>query len=223
MLRIGDKTPPPHLSEFTSLAARSADQPVPIPRTLPAYAPKPSQPRYTDSSVYPYLETNVDALPMQFSQEPIPVERSEASIAVHGPETPFRHWHVLRRYVEGLVNRQGYQDLVSYNTTVELVEKVGKEWKVVLRREGEKTDYWWVEWFDAVVVASGHYYVPYIPQIEGLEEFERRRPGSVIHSKQYRGRETFKGKVYISTHPAPPPSITSLPIRASTNFSTSSA
>lgn len=148
-----------------------------------------------ESSVYSYLETNIDIYPMQFSQEPISEAASEASIRLHGKDTPFRHWQVMKRYIEGLVNRRGYQDLVSYDTTVERAEKVGNEWKLTLRKSGEKTDYWWVEWFDAVVVASGHYSVPYVPHIEGLAEWAKRKPGSVIHSKQFRGRDDFKGKV----------------------------
>lgn len=132
---------------------------------------------------------------MQFSQEPIPEERSPASISQHGPDTPFRHWHVMRRYVRGLLDRNGYGDLVSYNTTVENVQKIGDQWKVTLRKSGVSSDYWWAEYFDAVVVASGHYWVPYIPAIEGLEAFEKLRPGSVLHSKHFRGRDGLKGKV----------------------------
>jgi hypothetical protein len=132
---------------------------------------------------------------MQFSKEPIPVERSELSIANHGPDTPFRKWDVIQRYVQGLVDRNGYGDFVSYETTVEKVEKIGTEWKVILRKNGTHRDYWWVEWFDAVVVASGHFWVPYIPAIDGLEQFEKVRPGSIIHSKHFRGRKQFVGKV----------------------------
>lgn len=144
--------------------------------------------------MYPYLETNIDFLPMQFSQEPIPEERSELSISRHGHDTPFRKWDVIQRYIQGLVERRGYRDWISYDTTVERVEKVGAEWKVILRKDGEQSDYWWIEWFDAVVVASGHYWVPYIPLVEGLEEFEKARPGSVLHSKHFRGREAFTDK-----------------------------
>ncbi|SPO03686.1 related to monooxygenase [Cephalotrichum gorgonifer] len=192
---IGDtERPPPVTADLASLADRTADKPIPIPAKLPARTPKIDQPRFAESSVYPYLETNVESVPMEFTQEPIPTERSERSIAVHGPETPFRHWKVLRQYVQSLVQRRGYEDFVSYNTTVELAEKVGSEWKLTLRQEGKESDYWWVEWFDAVVVASGHYTVPYIPHIKGLEAFEKSRPGSVLHSKQFRGREQFQGK-----------------------------
>lgn len=101
----------------------------------------------------------------------------------------------MRRYVKGLLDRNGYGDLVSYNTTVENVGKIGDQWKVTLRKSGASSDYWWVEYFDAVVVASGHYWVPYIPAIEGLEAFEKLRPGSVLHSKHFRGRDSLKGKV----------------------------
>lgn len=183
------------MSDLASLASRAADPTLTIPEVLPAYTPKSSQPRFTESSVYPYLETNVDALAMSFSQEPISDKRSQRSIDVHGPDTPFRHWTVLKQYVEGLLQRRGYEDLVSYSTSVELAEKVGSEWKVTLRKEGKDQDYWWVEWFDAVVVASGHYSVPYIPAIEGLEQFEKSRPGSVQHSKHFRGRDLYQGKV----------------------------
>lgn len=131
---------------------------------------------------------------MEFSEEAIPDERSALSILRHGTDTPFRKWDVIQGYIASLVDRKGYNDLVSYNTTVELVEKVGAEWKVTLRKDGEHSDYWWVEWFDAVVVASGHYWVPYIPQIAGLEDFETARPGSILHSKHFRGRDQFKNK-----------------------------
>ncbi|KAL2112240.1 hypothetical protein VUR80DRAFT_8195 [Thermomyces stellatus] len=191
---IGDTERPPVVSDLASLAARNADKPLPIPAKLPTQAPKVDQPRFAESSIYPYLETNIDSVPMEFTQEPIPEERTERSIAVHGPDTPFRHWDVMRRYIKGLVERRGYEDYVSYNTTVELAEKVGSEWKLTLRRDGKQSDYWWVEWFDAVVVASGHYSVPYIPAIKGLDAFEKARPGSVLHSKQFRGKNEYQGK-----------------------------
>ncbi|KAK0639383.1 hypothetical protein B0T16DRAFT_463066 [Cercophora newfieldiana] len=176
--RIGDTSRPPTISDLSILANRTADPPIPIPENLPAQTPKLDQPRFAESSVYPYLETNVDNTAMEFTQESIPEERSEWSIATHGPNTPFRHWKVMRQYVSSLLERNGYQDFVSYNTIVERVEKVGAEWK----------------WFDAVVVVSGYYWVPYIPAIEGLEQFEKSRPGSVLHSKHFRGRDLFRGK-----------------------------
>lgn len=192
--RIADKKAPPPLQNLRALSTRSADPPLEPPSKLPAQTPKSSRPRFAESSIYPYLETNVAASPMSFSQEPIPETRSEWSTKVHGHDTPFRHWTVMQQYISSLVQRRGYQDYVEYNTAVERVEKTGNEWRVTLRKDGEKSDYWWEESFDAVVVASGHYGVPYIPHIEGLEEFEKQRPGSVLHSKMFRGREAHRGK-----------------------------
>lgn len=101
----------------------------------------------------------------------------------------------MRQYIQSLVKRRSYGDPASYRTTVELAEKTGSEWKLDLRDEGEQKDYWWVEWFDAVVVVSGHYSVPYIPAIQGLKKMEKVRPGSVVHSKHFCGRGLYKHKV----------------------------
>jgi cation diffusion facilitator CzcD-associated flavoprotein CzcO len=135
---------------------------------------------------------------MSFSQEPIPTERSQLSISRHGEDTPFRHHSTVRKYIVGLVNRNGYDDLVSYHTVVELAEKIDDEWRLVLRKESDSgEDEWWEERFDAVVVASGHYHVPYIPKVDGLADLEKARTGSVKHSKMYRGRDAYRGKVSI--------------------------
>jgi cation diffusion facilitator CzcD-associated flavoprotein CzcO len=164
---------------------------------LPAYTARDKDHNgYTETSVYPALETNIDASIMEFSQEPIAGVKSALSVSRHGKDTPFRHHSVIQQYVEGLLKRNGYEDFVEYSTNVEKVEKLGSgKWRLVLRREGRERDYWWIEEFDAVVVASGHYSVPFVPFIEGLEEFDRVYPGSVVHSKGYRGPEKYRNKV----------------------------
>lgn len=49
--------------------------------------------------------------------------------------------------------------------------------------------------FDAVVVASGHYHAPRIPDIPGLPEAKARWPSRIFHSKRYRRPDSFAGKV----------------------------
>lgn len=160
-----------------------------------------SRDRFTDSPVYPGLETNVDAGAMSFSQEPIPAVRSQWSIERHGLDTPFRHHSVIRQYIEDLFVHKGYHGLVEYNTTVERAVKnpSSQKWVLTLRRTEQHADNpfdnWWDEIFDAVVVASGHYAVPYIPAIPGLKEFAARYPRSVEHTKHYRGPAKYRGKV----------------------------
>ncbi|KAJ5372486.1 hypothetical protein N7517_004492 [Penicillium concentricum] len=195
---------PPQQFDFDGLAARTADAPLKIPEHLPCRTPVVSQDRFMDSPVYPTLETNVNAGAMSFSQEEIPEVRSQWSIERHGADTPFRHHSVIRKYIEDLFNRNGYQDLVQYNTTVEraIKDPSTQKWVLTFRRtevvDGAKSDYWWSEEYDAVVVASGHYAVPFIPVIPGLKEFAARYPGSVQHTKHYRGPEKYQGKKVIT-------------------------
>ena len=48
--------------------------------------------------------------------------------------------------------------------------------------------------YDAVVVASGHFSVPFIPPIKGIEEWSSADRGSVMHSKAYRKPAPFADK-----------------------------
>lgn len=135
---------------------------------------------------------------MSFSQEPFPAERTALNISRHGADSPFRHWKVVGKWVESLFDRKGYNDLVSYSSSVELIQKdetTGK-WKVTIRQalENGTHDKWWTESFDAIVVASGHYFVPWIPAIPGLKDLERNFPGTVDHSKAWRGPEKYRSK-----------------------------
>ena len=48
--------------------------------------------------------------------------------------------------------------------------------------------------FGAVLVANGHFNVPYIPSIAGIEAWNKAYPGSILHSKFYRAPERYSGK-----------------------------
>ncbi|KAJ5665234.1 uncharacterized protein N7477_007682 [Penicillium maclennaniae] len=48
--------------------------------------------------------------------------------------------------------------------------------------------------YDAVVVASGHFTVPYLPDILGIQCWDKTYPGSISHSKFYDSPEAFRGK-----------------------------
>lgn len=168
------------------------DPPLIPPASFPAKTEKCDQNRYDSTPIYSYLETNIDAHVMEFTQEPIPDQPTPESIARFGPNTPFRHHSVIQKYVEGLFERNDYQAHVEYNVTVESVVKQGKEWVLTLRRSELEHDFWWQEHFDAVAVCSGHYSVPFIPDIPGLSEMASLYPGSVEHTKSFRHREDYR-------------------------------
>ncbi|UNI18977.1 monooxygenase [Purpureocillium takamizusanense] len=51
--------------------------------------------------------------------------------------------------------------------------------------------------FDAVVVANGHYSVPFIPGMANMPQFQETYPSIITHSKQYRAASEFKDKKVI--------------------------
>ncbi|KAK0947568.1 monooxygenase [Friedmanniomyces endolithicus] len=53
------------------------------------------------------------------------------------------------------------------------------------------------EIFDAVVVANGHFNIPYIPEVQGMEEWSAAYPGSISHSKLYRTPDQYAEKKVI--------------------------
>lgn len=137
---------------------------------------------------------------MSFTQEPIPEVLSKRTLEQYGGKAPFRHREVIREWVENIFLDKGHQNLIEFNTTVEHVEKKGEEWVLTLRKilPGSIKNYWWQEVFDALVVASGHYSLPYIPNIPGIVEYEAKFPGRIRHSKHFRSTDDFKGKVRFS-------------------------
>jgi cation diffusion facilitator CzcD-associated flavoprotein CzcO len=51
--------------------------------------------------------------------------------------------------------------------------------------------------YDAVIVANGHFIVPYVPSIPDIEAWNKSYPGLITHSKYYRRPEEFTGKKVI--------------------------
>lgn len=80
----------------------------------------------------------------------------------YGPFPP--HW-VPRQYIANYFSQHRTDSLLVLNTTVEDVSKLPDDrWRLTLRRYDavKHVDAWWQEEFDAVVIANGHYAVPYV-------------------------------------------------------------
>jgi cation diffusion facilitator CzcD-associated flavoprotein CzcO len=89
------------------------------------------------------------------------------------------------------------QDLVQYCTQVTNIAPVDSNntpspWRVTRRNLLTNSDT--TEEFDAVIVANGHFIVPYIPDIPGIKKWNTQHPGRISHSKYYRRPEEFAGK-----------------------------
>ncbi|KAI2621700.1 FAD/NAD(P)-binding domain-containing protein [Hypoxylon sp. NC1633] len=192
---------PTGIPSLRALASGDADVavPVPPPQHLPTVTALSDevnghQRRFSDTALHEHLHSNITPALMSYTQEPFPGTLSARTLADHGPGAPFRHHAIIRDWVEGIFSRGGHESLLSLSTTVERAEKLGGEWVLTLRKEELGRNYWWRETFDALVVATGHYNVPWFPSIPGLLEYDERFPGKILHSKHFRTAAKFKGK-----------------------------
>ncbi|KAK6071113.1 Thiol-specific monooxygenase 6 [Seiridium cupressi] len=107
---------------------------------------------------------------------------------------------LIDQYLRGLALHTGVQDHIVFDTNVDNISKdsgLGR-WIVntrTLRKTGPDFEFLGRKWeFDAVIVASGHYHEPKIPDIPGLKEWKERYPENISHSKRYRSPEKFRDK-----------------------------
>ncbi|KAF1918818.1 hypothetical protein BDU57DRAFT_511568 [Ampelomyces quisqualis] len=87
------------------------------------------------------------------------------------------------------------QHLVEYRTQVVNAEPTSNSphssWRVRVRHletsEEQESN------FDALIVANGHFIVPFIPDIRDIRDWNTKHAGRIHHSKYYRRPEDYKG------------------------------
>ncbi|KAI0121389.1 hypothetical protein BJ170DRAFT_644688 [Xylariales sp. AK1849] len=187
---IHDPDPQPALPVHPGRLPPEIDPPLNIPNTLPCVVPPSQQERYAQTPVYESLTTNVPDVAMSFSDERF----------AYGPFVP--HF-IPRQYIEHYCSTHTVDPLLVLNTTVEDVSKIpraaengGERWKLTLRKYDptRHVDIWWEDTFDAVILANGHYAVPYVPGVTGLDDYINKFPGRVVHSKYYRSPLVYSAK-----------------------------
>ena len=138
------------------------------------------------SPLYDRLETNIPRGLMGFSDLDWPRDR---------PLFP-THDQVLE-YIEEYA--KDVEHLVSVGTqVVDARQEKGHRWRVKTQQvTPEENAAVSEETFDAVAVASGHFDVPYIPPVSGMEEWNKAYPEVITHSKFYRKPEDYAGRKVI--------------------------
>lgn len=137
------------------------------------------------------------------------------------PGTPdFVNHRVLEKYIQDTSRKSHVDQVTRYGARVTSVRKDGAAWHITwstltkdpvsgnLREKFEDAvrsswtqleslmaDMMSFKRFDAVVVASGHYHAPRVPDIPGLADSKARWPANIQHSKAYRNPAGFEGKV----------------------------
>jgi len=97
---------------------------------------------------------------------------------------------VLFDYIEGRVNKAGVRDWIRFSTTVRFVRYDPATEQFTVTAHDLKNDRMYDEVFDNVVVASGHFSTPNVPEFPGFSSFG----GRVLHAHDFRDAVEFKGK-----------------------------
>lgn len=134
--------------------------------------------------MYDQLETNLPHILMNFSDKSFP-----ADIQLFPPR------QAVLRYIEDYGSE--IKHLVRFGTQAVRLE---------LRTESEGQDVWTLTYkntvsgettvaeYDAVALANGHFAVPSLPAVTGMEQWQRSYPESIKHAKYYRNAEHFADK-----------------------------
>ncbi len=97
---------------------------------------------------------------------------------------------VLWDYIKGRVEKAKVRKWVRFNTPVRMVNWDEKKKKFQVTAQSLAKDRMYTEDFDYVVVASGHFSTPNVPEFEGIRSFN----GRVMHAHDFRDALEFKGK-----------------------------
>lgn len=97
---------------------------------------------------------------------------------------------VLFDYIEGRVKKAGVRDWIRFSTTVRFVDYDAGTEKFTVTVHDLVQDRMYEEVFDNVIVCSGHFSTPNVPEFPGFTTFN----GRVLHAHDFRDAVEFKGK-----------------------------
>ncbi|CZR56739.1 related to flavin-containing monooxygenase [Phialocephala subalpina] len=165
---------------------------VPVPQTTPRVPPeKPIWPKGATAPIfsnpmYERLNTNIPKNLMQFSDQDFPSESLLYPTREDVQEYLIKYSHEIRH-------------LISFSTQVEdiTLTKMEDQDRWTLLAKSTITEEKSHKEYDAIVVASGHYSVPWIPNVPGIAEFNTAYPSVISHSKIYRSPDSFADKKVI--------------------------
>ncbi|MYK32433.1 MAG: NAD(P)/FAD-dependent oxidoreductase, partial [Boseongicola sp. SB0670_bin_30] len=133
-------------------------------------------------SMYRYLWSNGPKEGLEFADYTFE-EHFGKPIASYPPRS------VLFDYIKGRVEKAGVRGQIRFNTIVRDVRTLdGGGFEVTARDEAADSEV--REAFDHVVVATGHFSVPNVPEYPGFETFN----GRILHAHDFRAAREFAGQ-----------------------------
>jgi len=96
----------------------------------------------------------------------------------------------FRQYILARAEKSGVKRFIRFNHVVRYVEYDTQQSLFTMRTQDLITGKENVDQFDYVVVATGHFSFPNVPEVEGIQQF----PGRIIHSHDFRNGQEFAGQ-----------------------------
>lgn len=134
-------------------------------------------------SMYRYLWSNGPKEGLEFADYSFE-EHFGKQIASYPPRA------VLFDYIEGRVKKAGVRDWIRFSTVVRNVSYDIDRGKFTVTVKDLPKDYMYSEEFDHVIVASGHFSTPNVPEFPGMGSFN----GRVLHAHDFRDAREFAGQ-----------------------------
>ena len=134
-------------------------------------------------SMYRYLWSNGPKEGLEFADYSFE-EHFGKPIASYPPRA------VLFDYIEGRVKKAGVREWIKFNHAVRNVAYDEASGLFTVSVKDLKADEVVSETFDHVIVASGHFSTPNVPEFEGMDSFN----GRIMHAHDFRDALEFKDK-----------------------------
>jgi len=131
-------------------------------------------------SMYKYLWSNGPKECLEFADYTF-MDHFKKPISSYPPR------EVLFDYIEGRIKQSKARDFIQFNTVARWVDYLEdtQQFRVVF--DDLKNNQTFEEYFDYLVVGTGHFSTPNMPYFKGIEDF----PGAVMHAHDFRGADQF--------------------------------
>ena len=134
-------------------------------------------------SMYKYLWSNGPKECLEFADYTFS-EHFGQTISSYPPR------EVLFNYIEGRIKQSNARKYIQFNTVARWVDYVEdkKQFRVVF--DDLKKNETFEEYFDYLIVGTGHFSTPNMPYFKGIENYT----GNVMHAHDFRGADPFRDK-----------------------------
>lgn len=106
------------------------------------------------------------------------------------PISSFPPREVLFDYIKGRVEKSDVRKYVQFNTVARHTSWNEETQEFTVAVEDLTTGTTTEHIFDKLIVSTGHFSFPHVPEFDGIGSF----PGEVLHAHDFRGAERFAGK-----------------------------